>query len=317
MECADFDRRLDALLDGICPPEAWRQAEAHLAECSRCRQLFDALGGRPGTGTLDEAGEASLTASILAATSGSPCVAARERLCDFVDRALPAFDRGLVEAHLAGCESCAALAGALSRATAVLPSFAELAPPASLVARVLAATSRHASERRLGERVTAWLGRAALRPRFSIAVAYVATALIAVFVGDPVDAFRRVTEQGSVYVQPAIAAVGEQVVAKVATARELGTEAVSAAASLPPRPDSASTRWDAGIRAVRRWLTSNLGAPLASLIRRVSEWIQVRMDTLIRLVQPQPREQAPPATASPETQDKRPAEPFRTAARLS
>jgi predicted anti-sigma-YlaC factor YlaD len=317
MDCADFDRRLDGLLDGTCPPEEWRRAEGHLAGCARCRRLLDALGGRAEAGTLDPAGEASLTASILAATSGSPCIAARERLCDFVDRALPAFDRGLVEAHLAGCRSCAALAGALSRATAVLPSFAELAPPAFLAPRVLAATSRRAGERRLSERVAAWLGHAALRPRFSIAVAYAATALIFVFVGDPVDAFRRVVEQGSVYAQPAIAAVGEQVAANVATARGLGAEAASAAASLTPRRDSASTEWDAGVGAVRRWLASNLGAPLASLIERMSEWIQATMDTLIRLVRPEPRGSTAPAGAVPETRDKPSAEPFQAAARLS
>jgi len=146
MNCADFDRRLDALLDGTCPPEDWRPADAHAAECARCRDLLDALGGRSEAGALDEAGQASLTASILAATSVRPCAAARERLCDYVDRTLAAFDRSLVKAHLERCGSCAALAGALARATAVLPTFAELAPPASLTGRVLAATSRRVAE---------------------------------------------------------------------------------------------------------------------------------------------------------------------------
>jgi anti-sigma factor RsiW len=319
MNCVDFDRRLDALLDGSCPPEEWRRAEAHLASCPRCRQLLDALGGRSGSETLDETGEASLTASILAATTGSPCLAAHARLCDFVDRALPALDRSLVEAHLERCESCKALARALARATAVLPSFAELSPPAFFTGRVLAATSRRAAEPRFGERMAAWLVRAAEHPRFSVAVAYVVTALIVVLVGNPVDAFRRTVDQGAVYVQPAIAAVGEQVVARVATVRELGAEAVSAVASRTWRPDSTSTGWDMGFGAVRQWLVSNLGTPLASLIQRVSEWIQAALDTLIRLIQPEPRGTKPPADTLPQSQEQlpSPAEPFRTAARLS
>lgn len=319
MDCADFDRRLDALLDGTCPPEQWRQAEAHLAGCFRCRQLLDTLGGRSGSETLDEAGEASLTASILTATIGSPCVAARERLCDFVDRALSAFDDGLVEAHLERCESCAALAGALARATAVLPSFAELAPPAFFAGRVLAVTSRRAAEPRFGERVAAWLARAARYPRFSVAAAYVITALVVILVGDPVSALRRTIDQGAFRMQPVIAAVSEQVAVRVATARELGAEAVSAVASRARRPDRASAGWDAGVTAIRQWLASNLGAPLAALIQRVSEWVQTALNTLISLVRPEPQEPAPPADDQRQSrqQPPPPAEPFRSAARLS
>lgn len=316
MNCADFDRRLDALLDGTCPPEDWRPAEAHAAECARCRDLLDALGGRSEAGALDEAGQASLTASILAATSVRPCAAARARLCDYADRTLAAFDRSLVEAHLERCGSCAALAGALARATAVLPTFAELAPPASLTGRVLAVTSRRAVEPGIGERLAAWLSRAALRPRFSVAVAYVATVLIVLFVGDPVDAFRRAVDQGAVYVQPAIAAVGEQVVARVATARELGAEAVSAVASRARLPEGAGGGWDAGVGGIRKWVISNLGAPLAFLFERMSEWIQATLDTLIRLVEPEPSGPTPPAPNSSATRDTPSAEPFPVPARL-
>jgi predicted anti-sigma-YlaC factor YlaD len=295
MDCADFDRRLDALLDGTCPPEEWQRAEVHLAGCSRCRQLLNALGGRAGSETLDEDGEISLTASVLAVTSGSPCVAARGRLCDFVDHTLPAFDRGLVEAHLERCASCAALSDALARVTAVLPSFAELSPPGFFTGRVLAVTSRRVVEPRLGEQVAAWLARAALRPRFSVAVAYVVTALIVLLVGDPVDAFRRTVDQGAVYVQPAIAAVGDEVVARVTAARELGAEAFNAVAARTPRPDSTATGWDAGVAAVRQWLASNVGAPLASWIERVSQWIQAALDALVHLVRPEPPGPTPPA----------------------
>ena len=106
MDCHHFDLLLDALLDGACSAAEWRRAEEHLAGCARCRQLFDALGGR--ADTLDEPGHASLTAAILDRTSGSPCLASRERLCDYVDGALAGLDRDLVGAHLAHCPPCSA-----------------------------------------------------------------------------------------------------------------------------------------------------------------------------------------------------------------
>lgn len=313
MDCHDFDRLLDALLDGACSPAEWRRAETHLAGCARCRQLFEALSGR--SGSLDEAGHASLTAAILERTSGSACLAARDRLCEFVDGALPAIDCGLVESHLDHCQSCSALVAALARSAAVLPSFAALMPPASLSDDVLAATSRHRAEPGIGERLAAWLAQAAMRPRFSVSVAYVATLLIVLILGDPVKAFRRTVDQGAVYVQPAVVAVGEQVVAGLSSARRMGVESIGTLTSLAQRPDSASRGWDAGLSAVRQWLASNLGAPLAAVLERLTQWIRAAMDAVVRLVRPQPPEHSPSAAASPRA----PAatEPFRQPVRLS
>jgi predicted anti-sigma-YlaC factor YlaD len=319
MDCQHFDRRLDALLDGTCSPEEWQRAEAHLSGCARCRQLFDALGGR--AGFSDDTADALLTEAILARTSGSPCVAARDRLCDFVDDVLPAVDRGLVEGHLHHCQACSALAGALARTAAVLPSFAELEPPASLASAVLAATSRRAIEPGIGERVAAWFERAAMRPRFSVGVAYAATLLILLLVGDPVQAVRRTMGEGAVYLQPALVAVGERIVAGVDGARRIGADTVGAMASLAQRPEGAATGWDAGLSGMRQWLVSNFGAPLAGVIERVSGWIRAAMDALIRLVRPEPQKESPSAPSSPAAlaSPTPPArtEPFRAPLRLS
>jgi predicted anti-sigma-YlaC factor YlaD len=319
MNCAEFDRLLDSLLDGTCSPDEWRRAEAHRGGCARCRQLLDALSGRSTSDLLDEAGHASFTAAVLARTSGSPCVAARDRLCDYVDNALPSFDHGLVEAHLERCQSCSALAGALARANAVLPLFAELVPPGSLATAVLAATSRRGAQPSIGEQVAAWLARAAMRPRFSVSVAYVATLLIVLVLGDPVRAVRQTMDQGSAYVQPVVVAVGEQIVARMDGARRLGAETISAASALTERPEGAAVNWDAGVSAVRKWLAANLGAPLASAIERVSQWIQQTMDALARLVRGEPAAPTPPAASSPQTPARTsgPAEPFRPPVRLS
>jgi predicted anti-sigma-YlaC factor YlaD len=293
MTCGDFDRLLDALLDGRSATGEWSQAQTHMSGCPGCRQLFDALGGHARSHTLDDAGHALLTEAILARTSGSPCGAARDRLCDFVDGALPALDCSLVEAHLTRCRACSALAGALARSAAVLPSFVEIEPPVSLANGVLAATSRLPVGPAITDRMADWFARAAMRPRFSVAIAYVATLLIALFLGDPVDAVRRTIGRSAVYVEPVVVAVGEQVGAGMSRAHRLGEETITAVGSLTRRPDDASKGWDAGVSAVGQWMVSNLVAPLAAVIERVSQWLREAMDALVRLVRPEPRERAP------------------------
>lgn len=225
MNCQDFDRRLDALLDGACSAGEWGEAEAHLAGCSRCRTLFDGAAGRGSV--LDEAAQASLTASIVRRTSGSPCESARARLGDLVDGALDPFDRELVTDHLSRCSSCAALAGALERCAAVLPSFAVLTPPPHLVAAVLGATSSRPVGPTFDERVAAWLRLAALRPRFSLEAAYVCTLLLALVFGDPVKAFKDTSAKGVAFAQPRVEVAVQTLARPLDAAREAGTTAVT------------------------------------------------------------------------------------------
>ena len=201
MNCEAFDHRLDDLLDGRCTADEWREAEAHLAGCPRCRRVFEAVAGR--ADDMDAAGHESLAQAIVARTSGGGCATARERLCDFVDGSLAGLDRDLVGGHLDHCPACAELATALAETASVLPSFATLSPRFSLVPAVLAATSRRPVQPTLGDRVSAWLARAAERPRFSLEVAYVLTVLLLVVLGNPVHAFKEASDR----VQPRVSVV--------------------------------------------------------------------------------------------------------------
>jgi predicted anti-sigma-YlaC factor YlaD len=245
MTCASFDTRLDALLEGRCTPEEWREADAHLAGCPRCRRLYDAMSGR--ADDLDAAGHESLAASVLAKTSGTAgsCASARERLCDYVDATLDPVERELIDGHLGRCEACAVLALALSDVTAVLPSFAALPLRQPIVGDVFAATSRRAAEPGVGERITAWIARAAQRPRFSLEVAYVMTVLLLVVLGNPVDAFR----EASVRVQPRVSAVAGAVSVPLGEMRVAGAEKLSnveralAPRLAPPRWTSQAEAW--------------------------------------------------------------------------
>ena len=172
---------------------------------------------------LDDSGHEALTQAILARTSGGGCAAARERLCDLVDDALAPFDRGLVTDHLAHCPGCSALAAALVETSGVLPSFTSLAPRSSVVGDVLLATSRRVARPTFGERASAWLARAAARPRFSLEVAYVLTVLLLVVLGNPVDAFREATGR----VEPRMSVVAGAVSQPLAKMRAAGEERLS------------------------------------------------------------------------------------------
>jgi anti-sigma factor RsiW len=223
MSCEKFDTRLDALLDGRCAPDEWREAESHMAACARCRRLFDAMAGR--ADDMDAAAHASFAASVVARTSGSgsACASARERLCDFTDGLLAPVDRQLVEGHLAHCRACAALAAAVSEATALLPSFATLAPRHGIVGAVIASTSGRVPEPGLVERIAGWIARVAERPRFSLEAAYVMTLLVLIAFGNPVSAFR----EASVRVQPRVAAVAVAVNGPLNGVRAAGAEKLS------------------------------------------------------------------------------------------
>ncbi len=219
---------------------------------------------------LDASGHEALTRAILAKTSGNACGSARERLCDFVDDTLAPFDRSLMDGHLAHCHACADLAAALAESAAVLPSFVSLAPRMSVVLDVLRATSRRPVEPGLGERLSAWLGRVAARPRFSLEVAYVLTVLLLVVLGNPVDAFR----DASVRVEPRVAAVANAVGRPIARARAAGEETLtSVGRAIKPKAEAVGTLAQGRLLLWQYW-QSHVDAPVRAIVLQVREWAE-------------------------------------------
>lgn len=272
MTCAEFDSRLDALLDGRCAAEQWREAEAHLAGCPTCRRLFDAVSGRADD-SLDDEGHEALASAVLARTSGETCASARERLCNLVDGELAGFDRELVEGHLARCRDCSAVATALAEQARVLPSFAELMPRVSLVPGVLGATSQRPVEPSFAERAGAWLRRLSERPRFSLEVAYVMTVLLLVILGNPVDAFK----EASVRVQPRVSAVAQAVSGPLARVREAGAEQIAnVERALAPRFAEKENELGSSPADFKMlldgWWQRFLAGPFESIAREVRAW---------------------------------------------
>jgi anti-sigma factor RsiW len=197
-------------------------------------------------------------------------------LCDFVDGALPPFDRQLIEDHLSHCQGCAALASALEESTRLLPVFAILAPRVSIAREVLVATSRRPVEPTFGERLTAWLARAAQRPRFSLEVAYVLTVLLLVVLGNPVDAFR----EASVRVQPRVSVVAGAMSRPLAQVRATGEETLSRMErAIRPAAEPAGSL-AAGRALLWRWWLTNVDAPVKAIVSQVSEWAGRALEAL-------------------------------------
>ncbi len=289
MTCESFEARLDDQLNGRCTPSEWHEAEAHLAECARCRRVFDAVSGR--ADDMDTAGHESLSRAIVARTSGGGCAAARHRLCDFVDLTLASLDRDLVEGHLAHCPPCAELAAALADTTSLLPSFAGLAPRASLFRDVLAATSRRPVRPSAGERVSAWLSRVAERPRFSLEVAYVLTVLLLVVLGNPVDAFK----EASVRVQPRVNVVATAVSGPLVHLRAAGEETLtSVGRALAPKAEPVGILAE-GRTLLWHWWQTYVDAPVRSFLLEASEWAARLVGEVRKTMSALEREPAAPA----------------------
>ena len=274
MDCARFDRRLDALLEGSCSAAEWQEAEAHAGRCPRCRSLLDAMAGLGAV--QDEAATESLAGAVLARTSGATCAAARERLPDLVDGVLEGIDRELMEGHLARCEACAALASAMARATELLPGFAELQPPADLAPAVIAATSRRPAAPSFDERVAAWLERLAARPRISLEAAYLCTLLVFVVIGNPVAAFRETSARGRELAQPRVEEVLERVSSGPAgLMREVRAAVADRTAAASARSGEAGVlaRASTALSSAWQWVSDHLVGPVHGAIQRVVAWV--------------------------------------------
>jgi anti-sigma factor RsiW len=152
--------RLQALLDGLLPPEGRRLVEEHVLGCARCaaemsawRALFEELEDLPvlapsigfaervleGVGRQESPSLAARVRSALAALvprrSGHP---GDDRLQDFVEGLLSPKRAARVSAHLEACGGCSAEAEEWRFVVARLDNVGHLAPTEGFADRVMA-----------------------------------------------------------------------------------------------------------------------------------------------------------------------------------
>jgi len=177
MECREFDRRLEELLEGRLPDRARREVRRHLEECARCREL-EAL-ARASLESPPAGAGAVLTDAVLRRTTGPACDRAHEMLGDLVDGTLDRATEELVRLHVQHCRPCRALAETLARLAEILPAMAEIEPDDRFVGDVMRATARR--RRPLADLLDAaragWRG-VVWRPRFALEGAYLGAVIL-------------------------------------------------------------------------------------------------------------------------------------------
>jgi hypothetical protein len=143
----------------------------------------------------------AMTSAVLARTAGSACQRALTLVGGQPDEPLDAQTTALVAGHLEHCEECRAIERTLAETRDGLASLAEIEPGVEFTAHVVAATSgRRSSARRpmwaglsqrwawtvaFGERAASTWDRVLARPRLSLELAYLATVLLVIIIGNP------------------------------------------------------------------------------------------------------------------------------------
>jgi hypothetical protein len=150
---------------------------------------------------LSAADRQALAGAVMARTTGSACQRALVLIGAQPDGAFDAATSALLQGHLEHCTECRAVERTVAESRAVLATFTEIDPGAAFAAQVVAVTSAARPERSRRpagrtERRPAWAsaGHAGLadwwdrllaRPRLSLEIAYLATVLLVVIVGNP------------------------------------------------------------------------------------------------------------------------------------
>ncbi len=183
-ECRQFEFQLGDFLEGFLPLPARRDAEAHMAGCRECRTLYCIAAGE--VDLLAPEAEQPLLGQILRRTSGAACSRALDRMCDLVDGTIASTDAHILSIHLQNCPPCAETRQTLAEIRAVLPQTARIWPGAGFAYNVLAATTRRRKQAEPGwTRARRWWTGFVHRPRLAWEVAYLATLILLVTIGNP------------------------------------------------------------------------------------------------------------------------------------
>ena len=96
------------------------------------------------------------------------CSYCEERMSDYLENALSAAERAVVESHLRSCNACSELVVGIKEVVEWGPTFPVYEPPAWLAARILVNTPRVARETWLDTLVS--IGRWFVEPRIAMAI---------------------------------------------------------------------------------------------------------------------------------------------------
>ena len=196
MNCYEFERELDVLLEGPLGPKAREALEHHAGACASCSDLLALarLPWLPQLRWLRNREQNDFTRGVLSRTSGAACRQAEESLPDFAaDVVLADGDQELLAEHLEHCRSCSGLVRELDRLAVDLPRLSIVQPEISLIDDVLRRTLPVPA--RMRRWWTATWPQWVRRPRFASELAFMATLVLVVIFGSPVLALQAIPER--------------------------------------------------------------------------------------------------------------------------
>ena len=225
----------------------------------------------------------SLTSAILARTSGSSCERAAAMIAGRPERMPAGTAAALLASHLEHCAACRALEQTLDEARAALASMVEMAPAPGFAADVFRRTSakrkwstsgRRLATASLWELTAGWRDRGAAawqkalaRPRLSLELAYLATVLVVLVVGNPALIAEKLGARTAAV--PPSAMTGQAAATAGGGIRTAAPGDGSRAEPLPG-PNAVARGWEWLSSRVREWL------PL-----HVWEWLSLRVSTIV------------------------------------
>jgi len=219
----------------------------------------------------------AMTMAVLAQTSGSVCERATTLLGGQFDEPADEQTSALLAGHLEHCDSCRAVAHTLTDLRPLLASLSSIEPASNFTADVIAATSGRRTAARIpawsrlsrrwtwavtfGDRAASAWQRVLARPRLSLELAYLATVLLVVVVGNPgliADALgARANGPAGGDATTAVVGVRQPGTAAQASRTMMPTFVQRAILEVERKQESAAKGWSWFVERTSQWLSAS------------------------------------------------------------
>ena len=152
MNCTRCEALMSDYLEGTISREDGNAVSLHLQTCRACNELLAGIADvvKWGKTFPIHTAPVSLSMRIVA------CTNCEERMSDYLEGALIAADRSVVEAHLESCTACSELMSGMSGVVEWGKSFPAHEPPVWLAPRIIANTPHVARESWVDTIAVAW-----------------------------------------------------------------------------------------------------------------------------------------------------------------
>jgi anti-sigma factor RsiW len=158
MNCSHCEELMSDYLEGALPQAERIAMDSHLNSCADCNHLLAGIAGVVQWGKTFpvRAVPPTLHARIVASVPIISCASCEERMSDYMENAVSAEDRRVMDFHLEACGACSALLSGMGKVLQWGKGFPVYDAPAWLPARIVANTPRVERETWIDTLAVAW-----------------------------------------------------------------------------------------------------------------------------------------------------------------